>query len=300
MRVVHDATAIAFDQWLFLLFPLAAVALTLWLWKTSKRRLYWKLAAGLAVFLALLMVALPIADHNRVQARALSGDVTTVEGPISGHKRWTERRWVGSSRGAGVGSYDRYDTTTYEYFYVGQTPFTFIAGAYPSQASFTNAVDPPVEIKDGMWAKASYFIDDWYDSERRITRLELGPPRPGAPGGMMLAAAPAGPPKVDGLPPDFAAFWIAFADAIAKEDQATVKALTQFPFQFGGHDLGADEFDSLWMSIFSVMQRPCLASARPAKEENRFTVFCGPYGYYFGKTATGWKLVEFGADGEDM
>lgn len=295
MKLVHDAAGTAFDPWLLLLFSLGGLLLTLWLWKSAGRGA-WKWAAIFTLLLALLTVALPFADHARVQARAKAGDIVTAEGPVSGHKRWSERRWAGSSRGVGVTSFDRYDTTTYEYFYVGETPFTFIVNGYPSQASFTNSADPPVAIRDGMWAKAAYFADDWYDSERRITRLELGPPRGGGPAMLHPAAAP----DLGGLPDDFAAFRRAFGDAIAREDQASVKALIAFPFAFEGHRLEADEFDSLWMSLFSPPQRPCLTTAKPIREGDRFVLFCGPYGYYFGKTAAGWRLIEFGADGEAM
>jgi hypothetical protein len=54
------------------------------------------------------------------------------------------------------------------------------------------------------------------------------------------------------------------------------------------------------MSLFAEPLRPCLAAATPVREEDRFTVFCGAYGYYFGRTSAGWKLVEFGADGEEI
>ncbi|PTD25154.1 hypothetical protein CV103_06165 [Sphingomonas fennica] len=302
MRVVHDAGAMPFDQWVMLAFPLAGIALTLWLWKTAERRLWWKLAAGFALFLGLLTVALPYADHDRVQARAIAGEVTTVEGPINGHRRWTERSFAGSSRGVGVTNFDRYNKTTYEYFYIGDTPFTFIVGGYPSHASFTNAADPPVAIADGMWARAKFFRDDWYNDERRITRLELAPAPPAGARPLSPVSVPQAPPAKAGsnLPPDFAAFWEGFAAAVGRGNAAAVRPLVAFPFHFDSHELDADEFDSLWMSLFAAPLRPCIAAAAPVREGDRYVIFCAGYGYYFAKTASGWKLAEFLADGEAM
>lgn len=91
-----------------------------------------------------------------------------------------------------------------------------------------------------------------------------------------------------------------FGDAVKKGDAEATKTMVNFPFLFGGNTLEADEFDSLWMSLFSEPQRPCLAAGKPIAEEDRFVLFCGPYGYYFGRTPAGWKLIEFGADGEAM
>lgn len=227
----------------------------------------------------------------------------TKEGVVSGHRRWTERRFTGSSKGVGVTSTHHYTRTTYETFYVGDRFFSFIAGGYPSGASFTNSADPPVTIKDGMRARVVYFADSWNDDDLRIVRLELGPGNGGIATSPQVVVPPSGrSTNGDGrvLPADFAAFRAQFGDAVRKGDAASAKEMVNFPFLFGGHRIEADEFDSLWMSLFSEPLRPCLATAKAVVEGDRYRLFCGPYGYYFGRTKAGWKLIEFGADGEAM
>jgi hypothetical protein len=51
--------------------------------------------------------------------------------------------------------------------------------------------------------------------------------------------------------------------------------------------------------LFTPAVRRCLAQARPIVEDDRYVVFCPPYGFYFGRTNDGYRLVEFMADGEE-
>jgi hypothetical protein len=304
LRTVFDSSAAQFDLLIPVLVPLGALIVTMWLYKTGTKRLYWKIGVGITILFIAVALVFPYLDYRRVKDRLASGAVETKEGLVSGHRRWTERRFTGSTKGVGVTSTHHYTTTTYETFYVGDRFFSFIAGGYPSGASFTNAADPPVIIKDGMRARATYFIDDWNDDGLRIVRLELGPGDGTPVAAMPQAVVPASGQSAEGgggaLPSDFAAFRARFGTAVAKGDAAATKAMVNFPFLFGGHTLEADEFDSLWMSLFSEPLRPCLATAKPVAEGDRYTLLCGPYGYYFGRTKAGWKLIEFGADGEAM
>jgi len=303
MRTVFDAGAVAFDPLIPALFPLAALAVTAWLYKTAQRRLWWKIGAGVTLLLFGLAIVFPWLDLRHVRGVVAKGDVQTAEGIVSQHKRWTEKRFDGYSKGVGISTTTRYRTTTYEYFYVGDQFFTYVVGGYSSPASFTNSADPPVPIRDGMRARVTYFADSWNDGDKRIVKLELGPGTGVIPKAPAVTVAPTGASAGGAgvaLPPDFAAFRRRFGEAMTKGDAAAAKTMVNFPFLFGGHEVGADEFDSLWMSLFSEPLRPCLATAKPVKEEDRYTLFCGPYGYYFGRTPGGWKLVEFGADGEAM
>lgn len=300
LRTVFDAGAVAFDPLIPMLFPLAALAVTVWLFKTGTKPIYWKIGLGVMLLLAVVVVILPWIDHRRVQAKLAAGEVQTVEGIVSQHKRWKERRFDGWSKGVGVTSTARYTTTTYEYFYVGTRFFSYVVAG---GASFTNSGDPPVDIRDGMRARVTYFSDDWSDGELRIVRLALAPGNGATPASTVVVVPPSGKSagkSSPGLSADFAVFRKRFGEAVRKGDAKATKALVNFPFLFGGNTLETDEFDSLWMSLFSEPLRPCLATATPVAEGDRYSLFCGPYGYYFAKTPTGWKLVEFGADGEAM
>lgn len=299
MRVVFDASTVKFDFLVPMLFPLAALLVTIWIYKTGRKPLYWKIGAGVALLLTGLTVLLPWADYRHVQGKITSGDVQTAEGIISQHKRWSERRFDGTSKGVGVTSTSRYTTTTYEYFYVGARFFSYVVNRYPSQSSFTNGGNPPVTIADGMSAKVTYFPDGWNDGDLRIVKLALGPALPTTPSAP-FALAPREPSTDTPIAQDFAAFRAQFGAAMTRGDAAATRNLVRFPFLFGGHEVEADEFDSLWMSLFSTPLRPCLATAKPIVEDDRYVLFCGPYGYYFDRTASGWKLTEFGTDGEAM
>lgn len=295
LRTVFDAAAVPFDYLIGSLFPLGALAVTVWLYKTGTKRLYWKIGLGVTILFLAVAVIFPWLDYRRVQERVASGAVETTEGVVSVHRRWTERRFTGSSKGVGVTSTHRYTTTTYEYFYVGGRFFSFIVGGYPSGASFTNSADPPVAIEDGMRAKVTYFADDWNDGQLRIVKLALG-------SGNVRSSPTDPPPTVPNavLPPDLAVFLKRFGKALAAGNADATKEMVNFPFLFGGHTLDVDEFDSLWMSVFSKPLRPCITEGNMIAEDDRFVQFCGPYSYYFGRTKTGWKLMEFGADGEAM
>jgi hypothetical protein len=303
LRTVFDAGAATFDPLVPMLFPLGALAVTMWFYKTGSRRLYWKIGAGVTVLLLVMAVVFPWIDYRRVHQKLAAGEVQTVEGTVSGYRRWTERRFDGTSKGVGVTTTHRYTKTTFETFYVGDRFFSHIVNGDPSAASFTNGGDPPVAIRDGMQARATYFADSWDDDRLRIVRLELGPGN-GAPTANSAVVVPASGKSAGGggasLPADFAAFRKRFGEAVGKGDAAATRTMVNFPFLFGGHTLEADEFDSLWMSLFSEPLRPCLATANAIAEGDRYTLFCGPYGYYFARTNAGWKLVEFGADGEAM
>lgn len=286
MKTVFDGTAMAFDQYIMLLFPLAALAVTVIAIARGARR-RWHIIGGLVtVFVFLLTFALPLADHVHVQAAVREGRVRTVEGRISGFKHEVERRFTGTSQGVGVTSSHNYTTVTTEQFFIGDIWFWYELGGFPARNSFTNIGDPPLALKDGMTARATWFADGWYGDQRRIVKLELGD-----------GARGAGPSAKSG-DAAFDAFWTRFSAAAAKGDMAGVKALTRFPFLFAGTPLTPDRFESIWMGIFPAPLRPCFGTATPVKDGDAWSVSCGVYVYVFEKGTDGWRLATFTADPE--
>jgi hypothetical protein len=96
----------------------------------------------------------------------------------------------------------------------------------------------------------------------------------------------------------FDRFWPEFAAAVGRGDRAAVRTRTAFPFQIEGVMLDASRFDRIWTALFAPAQRQCLAKAVPIAEDDRRTIFCGAYIYYFAERDGRWQLVEFGADPE--
>lgn len=286
MKTLFDATTVSFSHYEMLLLPGAALLVTVFIVLRDGARKWQFIMAGVTVLLLLLTFVLPLADHEHVQNAARSAGIKTVEGVISNHSRVTERRFTGTSRGVGVTTTHNYRTVTTESFHVGTVWFWFDVNGFPSSASFTNAGDPPLALKDGMRARVSYFEDGWYDGQRRIVKLALSD-------GGAARVAPA-----RSLDPGFGAFWQRFSAAASKGDEAGVKALTRFPFLFAGTPLDAGRFDSIWMGIFPEPNRPCFAAATPVRDGDAMSVSCGVYVYVFEKGADGWKLASFTADPE--
>ncbi len=287
MRVIFDTADQPFDQYKLLILPAAALVVTLALFARGRRRRTLWIGGGITLLLVLLTFVLPLADHHHMRALAASPEVRTVEGPISVHSRETRRVWLGTSRGVGVGTSNSYRTETLEQFYIGTQWFAFTVGDYPSNASFTNIGDPPVALADGMWARASFIADPWYQDELRIVRLSLGEPDP---------AERAESSSDD---PAFAAFWRHFAAAVSGEDRNAVRMLTRFPFLFAGSAIGAERFETIWMALFAPPTlRQCLARATPLADGEAMSVGCGAYVYVFEKDGDGWRFASFTADPE--
>jgi hypothetical protein len=114
---------------------------------------------------------------------------------------------------------------------------------------------------------------------------------------MVLALAPPGAALAGDA--GFEEFLHAFRRALADDDLATLASLTQLPFLYEGRNLDAAGFERAVPELFTPEVRHCLAQARPVAEDDRLVIFCAPYGFYFGRTARGWRLIEFMADGED-
>lgn len=286
MTLVFDASTMAFDEYWGLVFPGVAFLVTLYMIHRSWRLLWLWVGAAMTVVLFLGSFVLPLVDHNRVRAAAASADAMTVEGPIRGRRRETYRRFEGTSRGVGVTTTHRYRTVTTEEFWIGDKWFWFEVNGYPSRASFTNAGDPPLPLRDGTWAKATYFIDPWYQDQARIVRLSL---RDMAVGG-----------RVEKPDADFAVFWAGFTDAVGRGDANAARKLTRFPFLFAGTPLDAARFDAVWSGLFPPPLRSCLSQATPLRDGESWTVSCGVYVYAFEKGNDGWRFASFAADPEVM
>ncbi len=299
MTLVFDAATTRFDSFLLLILPAATLVIALFNALRGRRKWAW-IMGGVTILLLLLTLVLPLADAWHVRSALTDGSVKVSEGVISQHRRETRRSWSGSSRGVGVSSFSNYTSSTSEQFFVGPQWFWLRVGGFPSGASFTNAKDPPLPLRDGTRVRVAWFNDPWNGDETRILKLEID--EASAVAAAKVAPAPASISAVQSgasaLPADFAAFWQRFSTAAAAGDRDGIKALTRFPFLFAGTPLDAARFNSIWMGIFPEPLRPCFKTAVPAKDGDAWSVSCGVYVYVFTKSASGWQFTDFAADPE--
>lgn len=97
-----------------------------------------------------------------------------------------------------------------------------------------------------------------------------------------------------------AAFLARFRAALAGPDAEALADLTRLPFLFENEPRDRAGFVRIVPLLFDAPTRACLATARPAPEEDRFVLSCPPYAFYVGRGEGGaLRLLEFGADGED-
>lgn len=116
---------------------------------------------------------------------------------------------------------------------------------------------------------------------------------------MMLAGLIAGNPGAQGETAAFAADFERFRAAIRANDAEAVAGLTVLPFPYDGQSRDRAGFIAqVYPALFDAEVRECIAEAEPAQEESRFVVYCGTYIFYFGKTAGGYRLLDFVADPE--
>ena len=111
-----------------------------------------------------------------------------------------------------------------------------------------------------------------------------------------------GPPRGPGTvaDADFPPFLREFRRALADDDRAALASLTALPFQFEGADLDATAFRRIVPVLFPPAVRSCLADTQPILEDDRYVIFCTPYGFYFGRVGDEFRLIEFMADGEAL
>jgi hypothetical protein len=97
----------------------------------------------------------------------------------------------------------------------------------------------------------------------------------------------------------FASFLARFRAGLAAPDAEALADLIRLPFLYEGQDLDRAGFVRVVPALFPPPVRACLATARPTREDDRFVLFCPPYGFYFGREDGDYRLLEFNADGED-
>ena len=93
----------------------------------------------------------------------------------------------------------------------------------------------------------------------------------------------------------FAPFWSQFKAALAKNDKESVASMTKFPF-YWGEELTRGEFIKKYNEIFDRKIQRCFAKAKPIKDRESYSVFCGESIYVFEKVEGKYKFTAVGAN----
>lgn len=95
-------------------------------------------------------------------------------------------------------------------------------------------------------------------------------------------------------PQTFKAFWLKFKTAVAAGDKQAVAAMTKLPFLFDNQELDEAGFVKHYDKIISRRDKACFARAKPLKDGNDYSVFCGQIIFAFSSFDGVWKFSSFG------
>jgi hypothetical protein len=88
----------------------------------------------------------------------------------------------------------------------------------------------------------------------------------------------------------FATFWAGFKSAVAKNDKEAILAATHLP----SFKLSKAAFIKTYPSLFTRQVKKCFASAKPVRDRDSYSVFCGEEYYFFEKVNGVYKLTDIG------
>lgn len=113
---------------------------------------------------------------------------------------------------------------------------------------------------------------------------------------LILAIYPAESAQVKPEAGSFAAFWIQFKTAVAKDDKNAIAEMTKFPFPYGTKHLSKAEFIKEYGKLFDKKTRRCFPTAKPVKEDDRdsYSVFCGEDIFVFSKENGEYRFTDIG------
>ncbi len=95
---------------------------------------------------------------------------------------------------------------------------------------------------------------------------------------------------------EFNAFWIRFRTAMIKNDKEAIASMTRFPFLYDSKERSRAGFMAIQIKLFTRRVRKCFATAKPLKEGDVYDVFCDGIIFYFGKSDSEYRFLEFGPD----
>jgi hypothetical protein len=113
---------------------------------------------------------------------------------------------------------------------------------------------------------------------------------------LVLLVGPSNTPAEASLnrpPQSFNAFWRKFKTAVARNNKVAVASMTRLPFLFAGQELDRAGFLKRYDEIINLRDRQCIAQAKPLKDGDSYSVFCGPLIFVFSQSDGVWKFSGF-------
>lgn len=92
----------------------------------------------------------------------------------------------------------------------------------------------------------------------------------------------------------FNTFWARFRGALAKNDRRAVASMTKFRALDGTYMTDA-QFLAKWYGELQ-RERRCFARAKPVKDQESYSVFCGERIFVFERIAGAWKFTDIGVN----
>ncbi|HEX8474281.1 MAG TPA: hypothetical protein VF666_09640 [Pyrinomonadaceae bacterium] len=94
----------------------------------------------------------------------------------------------------------------------------------------------------------------------------------------------------------FASFWSKFKMAVAKDDKEAVASMTKLPFPFDNKELTRAQFIKNYSRMFDRSIKRCFATAKPGRDGDAYSIFCGEQGILFERVGSEYKLTSFFAN----
>ena len=120
--------------------------------------------------MAVLSVVQPAYERRKVMSEMAAGRVLRVEGPVSGHREWTESRAHGQMQTLSKSS----DESRYEAITVGDVVFELPRGWLEAKLVWRG--EDRVPLRDGLPLRISYLPDPEAGAStvRKVVRVEIG------------------------------------------------------------------------------------------------------------------------------
>ncbi|HEY0077305.1 MAG TPA: hypothetical protein VGB73_01575 [Pyrinomonadaceae bacterium] len=94
----------------------------------------------------------------------------------------------------------------------------------------------------------------------------------------------------------FAAFFLRFKTAVARDDREAVASMTKLPFLLESRELDRAGFIKRYRQLFDRKVKRCFANGKTIRDGDSFSLFCGETIFLFGKVEGQYRFLEIGVN----